>query len=196
MEKTKLNIKVITGSTREGRFSDKAATWITEEIKKQDGVVVEMIDLRDYEMPFFNEAVSPSFKTKSYGNEAVVRFTKKISEGDAFIMVTPEYNHSTSSVLKNAIDWVGPEWNNKSVAFVSYGSVGGARAVEHLRLIAVELQMAPIREAIHINGEQYFPVIMGGGDPLKLLAGYGDKAQSMISQLLWWAKALKTAREN
>ena len=196
MEKTKLNIKVITGSTREGRFSDKAATWITEEIKKQDGVVVEMIDLRDYEMPFFNEAVSPSFKTKSYGNEAVVRFTKKISEGDAFIMVTPEYNHSTSSVLKNAIDWVGPEWNNKSVAFVSYGSVGGARAVEHLRLIAIELQMAPIREAIHINGEQYFPVIMGGGDPLKLLAGYGDKAQSMISQLLWWAKALKTAREN
>ena len=196
MEKNKLNIKVIAGSTREGRFSDKAAAWITEEIRKQNGVTVEMLDLRDYEMPFFNEVVSPSFKTEPYENEAVSRFTKKIAEGDAFIMVTPEYNHSTSGVLKNAIDWVSQEWNNKPIAFVSYGSVGGARAVEHLRLIAVELQMAPIREAIHINGEQYFPVIMGGGDPQKLLANYEDKAQTMVSQLLWWAKALKTAREN
>lgn len=194
MEQTTLHIKVIAGSTREGRFSDKAAAWITEQIKKQDGVVVELLDLRDYEMPFFNEAVSPSFKTEPYKNEAVARFTQKIAEGDAFIMVTPEYNHSTSGVLKNAIDWVGSEWNNKPVAFVSYGSVGGGRAVEHLRLIAVELQMAPIREAVHINGEQYFPVIMGGGDPLELLARYQDKAQSMISQLLWWTNALKEAR--
>jgi NAD(P)H-dependent FMN reductase len=194
MEQTTLNIKVIAGSTREGRFSDKAATWITEQIKKQDGVVVELLDLRDYEMPFFNEAVSPSFKTEPYKHEAVARFTKKITEGDAFVMVTPEYNHSTSGVLKNAIDWVGSEWNRKPVGFVSYGSVGGARAVEHLRLIAVELQMAPIREAIHINGEQYFPVIMGGGDSQELLANYKDKAQTMISQLVWWANALKEAR--
>lgn len=194
--KTLIKIKVIIGSTREGRFSDKAAAWITEEIKKQTGIIVEMLDLRDYDMPFFNEAVSPSFKKEPYENEAVARFTKKIDEGDAFIMVTPEYNHSTSGVLKNAIDWISPEWNKKPVAFMSYGSVGGARAVEQLRLIAVELQMAPIREAIHINGEQYFPVIMGGGDPQKLLAGYEDKAKNMISQLLWWAKALKTAREN
>ncbi|MFZ3011870.1 MAG: NAD(P)H-dependent oxidoreductase [Minisyncoccia bacterium] len=194
--KTLIKIKVIIGSTREGRFSDKAAAWITEEIKKQTGIIVEMLDLRDYDMPFFNEAVSPSFKKEPYENEAVARFTKKIDEGDAFIMVTPEYNHSTSGVLKNAIDWIGPEWNNKPIAFVSYGSVGGARAVEQLRLIAIELQMAPIREAIHINGEQYFPVIMGGGDHLKLLASYEDKAQNMISRLFWWAKALKTAREN
>ena len=194
--KTLIKIKVIIGSTREGRFSDKAAAWITEEIKKQTGIIVEMLDLRDYDMPFFNEAVSPSFKKEPYENEAVARFTKKIDEGDAFIMVTPEYNHSTSGVLKNAIDWIGPEWNNKPIAFVSYGSVGGARAVEQLRLIAIELQMAPIREAIHINGEQYFPVIMGGGDHLKLLASYEDKAQNMISRLFWWARALKTAREN
>lgn len=137
--KTLIKIKVIIGSTREGRFSDKAAAWITEEIKKQNGIIVEMLDLRDYDMPFFNEAVSPSFKKEPYENEAVARFTKKIDEGDAFIMVTPEYNHSTSGVLKNAIDWIGPEWNNKPIAFVSYGSVGGARAVEQLRLIAIEL---------------------------------------------------------
>lgn len=191
-----LNIKVIAGSTREGRFSDKAATWIAEEIKTQNEVLVEVLDLRDYNMPFFDEPVSPSFKQEPFKDEAVARFTKKIAEADAFVIVTPEYNHGTSSVLKNALDWVYPEWNNKPVAFVSYGGVGGARAVEQLRLNAVELQMAPIREAIHINGEQYFPVIMGGVDPQKLLAGYENKAKNMISQLLWWARALKTARES
>src|SRR3990172_6837906 len=98
-------------------------------------------------MPFFNEPMSPSFKREPYKNEAVARFTKKIAEGDDFVMVTTEYNDGTSSVLKNALDWVYPEWNNKPVAFVSYGSVGGARAVEQLRLNAVELQMAPIRNA-------------------------------------------------
>src|SRR3989338_8531570 len=86
-----LSIKVIAGSTREGRFSDKAALWIAGELKKQDGVSVEVLDLRDYDMPFFSEAVSPSFKQEPYKNEAVARFTGKIAEGDAFVIVTPEY---------------------------------------------------------------------------------------------------------
>ena len=196
MNNKTLNIKVIIGSTRQGRFSEKPAQWIFEEVKKLEGVEVELLDLRDYEMPFFDSPISPSMAKGQYSNETVKKWAEKINDGDAFIIVTPEYNHSTSGVLKNAIDWISPEWNKKPVAFMSYGSVGGARAVEQLRLIAVELQMAPIREAIHINGEQYFPVIMGGGDPQKLLAGYKDKAKNMISQLLWWAKALKIAREN
>lgn len=192
--KTSLDIKVIAGSTREGRFSDKAATWIEEEIKKQKGVTVEVLDLRDYEMPFFNESVSPSYKQEPYKNEAVARFTKKIEEGDAFVIVTPEYNHGTSGVLKNALDWVYQEWNNKPVAFVSYGSVGGARAIEQLRLVAVELQMAPIRNAIHIPGEQYFPVVFGKTKASELFALQTEKAEAMIAQLLWWAHALKNAR--
>jgi len=189
-----LNIKVIVGSTREGRFSDKAAAWIAEEIKKQEGVVVEVLDLRDYDMPFFNEPTSPSFKQEPYKNEAVARFTKKIAEGDAFVIVTPEYNHGTSGVLKNALDWVYQEWNNKPVAFVSYGSVGGARAVEQLRLNAIELQMAPIRNSVHIPGEQYFQVLYGKMDVKELFAGQKDKAEAMVTQLLWWARALKNAR--
>jgi len=189
-----LNIKVIAGSTREGRFSDKAAMWIAEEIKKQEGVAVEVLDLRDYEMPFFNEPVSPSFKQEPFKNEAVARFTKKIEEGDAFVMVTPEYNHGTSGVLKNALDWVYPEWNNKPVAFVSYGSVGGARAVEQLRTNAIELQMAPIRNAVHIPGEQYFPVLFGKKDVKELFASLAKQSEAMITQLLWWTNALKNAR--
>ncbi len=194
MKENLINIKVIAGSTREGRFSDKAAAWIAEEIKKEKEVNVEILDLRDYDMPFFNESVSPSFKQEPYKNEAVARFTKKIAEADAFVIVTPEYNHSTSAVLKNALDWVYQEWNNKPVAFVSYGSVGGARAVEHLRLIAIELQMAPIRNAVHIPGDQYFQALFGKIDIKDLFAQQKDKAAAMISQLLWWARTLKNAR--
>ena len=109
-------------------------------------------------------------------------------------MVTPEYNHGTSGVLKNALDWVYQEWNNKPVAFVSYGGVGGARAVEQLRLNTIELQMAPIRTAVHIPGEQYFQVLFGKMDAKELFASVSKQAEGMITQLLWWTKALKNAR--
>ncbi len=191
---TSLNIKVIAGSIREGRFSDKAAAWIAEEIRKQKGVAVEVLDLRDYDMPFFNEPMSPSFKQEPYKNEAVTRFTKKIEEGDAFVIVAPEYNHGTSAVLKNALDWVYQEWNNKPVAFVSYGSVGGARAVEQLRLNVIELQMAPIRNAVHIPGEQYFQALFGKIAAKELFALVTNQAEAMINQLLWWTRVLKNAR--
>lgn len=190
------NIKVITGSTREGRFSDKAAAWIAEEMKKHESVSVEVLDLREYEMPFFNESISPSMKTEPYAHEAVARFTKKIAEADAYIIIAPEYNHGVTAVLKNAIDWVYQEWNNKPIAFVSYGSVGGARAVEQLRLIAIELQMAPIRNAVHIAGADYFPVLFGNAPADELFAKLQEPANGMTEQLLWWTKALQAARTN
>src|SRR3989344_1755966 len=182
----KLNIKIIVGSTREARFSDKAAAWITGEIRKQKEIEVEALDLRDYDMPFYNEPVK---------NKAVARFTKKIAEGDAFVIVTPEYNHGTSGVLKNALDWVYPEWNNKPVAFVSYGSVGGARAVEQLRLNTIELQMTPIRQAIHIP--QHWTLLDEKGNLKEgALESFTKSAEAMMVQLIWWAGALKVARES
>lgn len=190
-----LRLKVIVGSTREGRFSDKAAAWIAGELKKQPSIDVEILDLRDYPLPFFDAAVTPSSKQEPYTQKTVAAFTQKIAEGDAYVMVTPEYNHGTSAVLKNALDWVYQEWNKKPVAFVSYGTLGGARAVEQLRLSAIELQMAPIREAVHIPGEKYFPVLFGKTTPEELFASLTEKAEKMIPQLLWWAKTLKAARE-
>lgn len=195
MSQSELHVSVIAGSTREGRFSDKSAHWIASEAAKRSGVSVEVLDLRDYEMPFFDDPVSPSYKNEPYAHEAVARFTEKIAASDVFIMVTPEYNHGTSGVLKNALDWVYREWNNKSVGFVSYGSVGGARAVEQLRLNCIELQMAPIRESIHIPGERYFPVAMGESSAEELLTSLEGKAKIFLDQLLWWGKALKDARE-
>lgn len=193
-QNTPLTIAVVAGSTREGRFSDVAANWIAKELSKTKNVQAEVLDLREYEMPFFNEPVSPSYKQAPYTNEAVARFTKKIEQADGFVLVTPEYNHSTSGVLKNALDWVYQEWNNKPVAFVSYGSVGGARAVEQLRLIAIELQMAPIRNAVHIPGEHYFPVAFGKAKSADLFASLSEPAQALIDQLVWWGQALKRAR--
>ena len=195
MEKISINIKVIAGSTRDGRFSDKAALWISQKIKKQEGVAVEILDLRNYNMPFFNESTSPAFKQESYKNEEVARFTQKIAQGDGFVIVTPEYNRGTSAVLKNAIDWVYQEWNKKPVAFVSYGSVGGARAVEQLRLNVIELQMVPIRNAVHIPGDKYYQMLSGKMDIKDLFALVSQQAEDMIEQLLWWTRVLKKARD-
>lgn len=188
-----INVKVIVGSVREGRFSSRATEWISNELKKHP-VDVEILDLRDYDMPFFNESVTPSTKKEPYKNEAVARFTNKIAEGDAFVIVSPEYNHSMPGVLKNAFDWVFQEWKNKPVCFVSYGTVGGSRAVEHLRMVAIELSMHPIRESIHINGEQYFPALFGKTDMNELLNSFNKKAENMINDLTWLARALKNAK--
>lgn len=194
MSHDQLLVKVIAGSTRDGRFSDQAAKWIADIANARADMEAEVLDLREYDMPFFNESVSPSVKKEPYTNEAVARFTTKIAEGGAYIIVTPEYNHGTSAVLKNALDWVYQEWNNKPVGFVSYGNAGGARAIEQLRLVAVELQMAPIREAVHIHGDKFFPVHFGDADANEMFASLGEKADGMLEQLSWWGKALQIAR--
>ncbi|MDB4978099.1 MAG: NADPH-dependent reductase [Candidatus Peribacteria bacterium] len=190
-----LKIAVIIGSTRPNRFGDKPGKWIYEEAKKVEGVEVELLDLVDYPMPFYEEPMGPSMLNKKYSNDVVKKFSAKVDAADAFIIVTPEYNHSTSGVLKNALDHLFPEWNNKPVGFVSYGGVGGARAVEHLRQISVELEMAPIRNAVHIPGNILFPIIMGQAQwTAETEAGLMDNAHKMLTQLVWWGNALKAAR--
>ena len=189
----RLKVKIILGSTRQGRFSEKPGRWIHEEAKKRGEFDAELLDLRDYEMPFFDEPVSPSYKEKPYEHETVVRWTAKIAEADAFIIIAPEYNHGYPGVLKNALDYAYQEWNNKPVAFVSYGSALGARSVEQLREVAVELQMAPIRNAIHMP----YDVIVAAGKGVseeELFAPYANGASGLLDQLAWWAKALKAAR--
>ena len=195
MDTQALKVKIILGSTREGRFSDKVGAWMLEEVKKDSHIEAEVLDLRDFEMPFFAEAETPSYKTKPYAHPAVAQWTAKIAEADAFIIVAPEYNHGYPAVLKNALDYVYQEWNNKPVAFVSYGSALGSRSVEQLRQVAIELQMAPIRNALHMP----YDVIMavGKGAPVgDVLAPYAERVGGLLSQLLWWGKALKAARND
>lgn len=190
-----LNIKIILASVREGRFGDKPAAWILAHAKQTTDVDAELLDLKEYPMPFFNDPVSPSMKKTPYTHPDVVRFTAKIAEADAFIIVTPEYNHGYPASLKNALDWVYDEWHKKPVAFVGYGGVGGARSIEQLKQVVVELQMAPMRNAIGIPFEYIMKASQDPNiDPIDLLKPFDEKASGMIGQLTWWAETLRSAR--
>lgn len=189
----KLKVKIILGSTRPNRFSEMPGAWLMGELSKRPDVEPELLDLRDYPMPFFDEAETPSYKTKPYAHEAVARWTAKIAEADGFIVVAPEYNHGYPAVLKNSLDYVYQEWNKKPVGFVTYGSALGARTVEQLRLVAIELQMAPIRNALHMPYDVVMAV--GKGTPgAEVFAPYAERAQGLLDQLVWWGRALKAAR--
>src|ERR1700730_2843437 len=123
-------ISVIVGSTRQGRFSEKPARWIFQYLKKRSGIDAQLLDLRDFPMPFFDQPVPPAMPGRPpYENEVVKKWTAEIARSDGFIFVTPEYNYGPAAVLKNALDWVYPEWNRKAAAFVSYGGAAGARRV-------------------------------------------------------------------
>src|SRR6266478_3365397 len=187
-------ISVIVGSTREGRFAEKPAKWILQHLKKREDVDARLLDLRDYPMPFFDQSATPAAPGRPpYKNEVVMRWTAAIAQADGFIVVTPEYNYGPAAVLKNAIDWVYPEWNRKAVGFVSYGSAMGARSVQQLRHTAIELQLAPIRSSVHIPVATLLAHYRGGDVDAGLTELEGP-AEAMIDDLLWWTAALKTAR--
>src|ERR1700681_3482940 len=187
-------ISVVVGSTRQGRFSEKPAQWIFQRLQKRDGIEAKLLDLRDFPMPFFDQAATLATPGRApYENEVVKRWTAAIASSEGFVIVTPEYNYGPSAVLKNALDWVYPEWNHKAVAFVSYGSAMGARSVQPLRQTAIELQLAPVRSSVHIPVATLMAHFQGG-DVDKGLAELEKHAASLIDDLLWWTVALKTAR--
>lgn len=185
-----IKIQVILGSTRPQRFSEKPGKWIFELLQKREGIEAELIDLRDYPLPFFDEPVSPAMSKGEYSNKEAEKWAKKVAEADGYIIVTPEYNHGYSAVLKNALDYVYSEWNNKPVGFVAYGGMGGARAVEQLREVAVELQMVPIRAAVHIPA---FWTLLDDKGNLKT-ESLNESAEVMLDQLIWWVKVLRSGR--
>jgi NAD(P)H-dependent FMN reductase len=184
----KLKIKVILGSTRENRFGERPAKWILEKAKMVEDFDVEMLDLRDFNIPFYDSPLSPKFDGYKLPNEAAEKWASKIAEADGYIIVTPEYNHGYSAVLKNAIDHLYYEWNKKPLSFVSYGSVGGSRAVEQLRLVAAELQMVTTRDSVLIPDPWLIPAEDNSFEK------YNKSADAMLEQLLWWSKTLKAGR--
>ena len=188
----KVKIGIIISTTRAARFADKPARWIKDIASARDDLSVEVLDLRDYPMPFFDEVASNAWVPSQ--NEVAQRWQKKVAEFDGYIFVTAEYNRSLPAVLKNALDYAYPEWNKKPAAFVGYGSVGAARAIEQLRLVAVELQMAPTRTGVHIQGAD-FMAVWKGGKAITELTYLQQNATDMLDQLVWWANALKAARE-
>jgi NAD(P)H-dependent FMN reductase len=186
-------IAVIISSTRETRFGEKPAGWIYDIAAARGDIDVEIVDLRDFPLPFFEEVASNAWVPTK--NEVGVRWQQKLAEFDGFIFVVAEYNRSITGVLKNALDYAYPEWNRKAAAFVGYGSVGAARAVEHLRLVAVELQMAPTRHGVHLQGADFWAAAREGKS-LTEFPQLQQSAAAMLDDLVWWTNALKAAREH
>jgi NAD(P)H-dependent FMN reductase len=188
-----IKIGIIIGSTRPGRKAPTVARWVLEHASERDDAHYELVDIADYDLPLFDETGVPSFGG-SYEKSHTNAWASKISEFDGFIFVTPEYNHSVPGALKNAVDFINREWNNKAAAFVSYGgSAGGARAIEHLRLILAELQVATVRTNIVLPFASEFSPGLAEFTP-------GDYQlpflTQMLDQLNAWSRVLQPLRSH
>jgi NAD(P)H-dependent FMN reductase len=182
-----LKIAIILGSTRPGRNGEAVAKWVLAQAADRTANY-ELVDLADYPLPHLDEVIPPAYG--QYANDHTKKWAATISGFDGYIFVTPEYNHSISGVLKNAIDYLYAEWNNKAAGFVSYGSLGGARAVEHLRGIAAELQIADVRQQLSFSlfsDFENFSIFAPG-------AQHTASAETLFDQVEAWAGALKPLR--
>ncbi|UYO00736.1 MAG: NAD(P)H-dependent oxidoreductase [Devosia sp.] len=192
---SKLKIGVIISSTRPTRFGELPAKWILDKANERPEIEAELVDLRDFNLPFFDEVASNAWVPSQ--NAQAVAWQNKVSEYDGYIFVVAEYNRAITGALKNAIDQAYTNWNKKVFGAVGYGTVGGARAVENLRTIGVELQMVSTRSAVHIAGADFMAVHPGFGGTKSLNeieASIGNSAKDMLDQLVWWGQATKAAR--
>jgi NAD(P)H-dependent FMN reductase len=191
-----LNLKIIIGSTRPGRAADQVTSWIVPLARAHGGFDVEIADLRDWDLPIFGETLAAvgDFKNPVFSAPVVKRWNAVIAEGDAFLVITPEYNHSVPAVLKNAIDTVFATFafRTKPVGCVAYsgGIAGGTRAIEHLAQIAIEAEMVPLRNNVII------PFVEAAFGPDGQPAGHRTTAAAkiLLDDLAWWGTTLRQAR--
>lgn len=183
-----LKIAVIVGSTRPGSVGGKVAEWYVDQAKSVEGITLDTIDLNEEKLPFLDEPMPPQMG--QYTHAHTKKWSEKIAGYDAYVWVSAEYNHSIPAALKNAVDYLFHEWVNKPVALVSYGTMGGVRAAEHLRQVAGELQMADIRLPIMIRNPWAMFDEEGNMNP-ELVSG---NVPEQLEQLKWWGDALKVAR--
>jgi len=191
----KPNIALIIGSTRKTRFADIPAAWMLKQAQARDDLDVELVDLRDFDLPLFDEPASNLWMPSS--DPRAVAWQNKLAEFDGFIFVVAEYNRSVTGALKNAMDQAYKEWVRKPFTAIAYGSVGGTRAMEHLRLIGIELQMVPTRNVVHLGMGDFFkvhPGMGGSGNMADVEANLLPAAKASLDDLVWWAKATLAAK--
>ncbi len=185
-----LKIGIVIGSTRPGRKAEAVARWVHEIALRRNDAVYEVVDIQDFHLPLLDEPMPPS--SGRYSHEHTKAWAERIAEFDGYVFVTPEYNHGTSGALKNAIDYLYREWKNKAAGFVGYGGAGGTRAVENLRLVMGELQVADVRAQVALSlfaDFENFIVFRPGPQHEK-------SVNAMLDQLLAWSGALATLRSN
>lgn len=184
-----IKIAIIIGSTRPGRNGEAVAKWTYEIAQKRSDAEFELVDIKDFNLPLLDEPLSPMMG--QYTHQHTKEWSAKIKSFDAYVFVTPEYNHGTSGALKNAIDYLYREWNNKAAGFVGYGSALGARAVEHLRLVMGELQVADVRAQVGLSLFTDFE----NYSVFKPAAHHEKSVNAMLDQVIAWGGALKPLRE-
>ncbi|HUD11010.1 MAG TPA: NAD(P)H-dependent oxidoreductase [Candidatus Saccharimonadia bacterium] len=191
-----MKIQVILGSTRPGRLGDRVAKWVTQTAQQQPDFEVELVDMADYPLEHLNEAISPRFNPSRKPEGAVAKWLTKVGEADGYVIVTPEYNHSISAILKDGLDYLDFQFVKKPVAIVSYGSVGGARAAEHLKSILIEVKAAVVPEAVALMGAST-AIAEDGSFTGDTSSPYGpDKALvKVLEELAWWTRTLKNGRQ-
>jgi len=192
-----MKLAVILGSIRHGRHTEKLAKWVVKEAQKQPDIEVELLDLKDYVLPFFEESASPRFNPVRQPSPQAKKWLDKLQENDAYIIVTPEYNHSIPGVLKNALDY--PDWqvSKKPFAIVSHGSTGGARAAGHLKQIISEIRGVVISSnvALTMRVSEIFDENGTLAEEIDT-QDYGPKfsLHNSLDELKWYSDALVTAR--
>lgn len=185
-----LKVGIIIGSTRPGRVGESVARWTFDIANKRSDAEFELVDLLDFNLPLLDEPVPPSMG--QYSKDHTKAWSAKVASFDAYVLVTPEYNHGTSGALKNALDFVYTEWNNKAAGFVSYGSAGGTRAVEQLRLVMAELQVASVRNQVMLSLFTDFENF----SVFKPSERQEAAVNNMLDQLIAWGLAMKSVRVN
>ena len=185
----KLKIGIVLGSTRPNRNGEAVAKWVFEHAQQRTDADVELVDVADFNLPLLDEPIPPS--QGKYSKDHTKRWAAKIESFDAYVFVTPEYNHATSGAMKNALDFLYREWNNKAAGFVAYGSAGGVRAVENLRLICAELQIATVRAQVAFSLMTDFE----NYSTFKPAEYHQKTLSTMLDQLVAWGTAMKTVRE-
>lgn len=183
-----VRIGIIIGSTRPGRVGESVARWVSEVAGRRSDAEFELVDIKEYELPLLDEPVPPAMG--QYSKEHTKKWAAKVATFDAFIFVTPEYNHSVPGSLKNAIDFLYNEWNNKVAGIVSYGSVGGVRAAEHLRQILGEVQIADVRTNVAFSLFTDFENF----SVFKPAKNHEKTIDTMINQIVSWGTELKNIR--
>lgn len=179
-----MKIGVIVGSIRKGRTAEKVAGWVAQEVAGREGATYEFLDLAEYDLPMFDGAGMPMLMDRQYDNPEVTRWSQAVDACDAFIFITPEYNHSVPAPLKNAVDTLGPEWVSKPIAYIGYGPMGAIRAIEHWRQIAVNFHMFPIREQLgFIQGMEMRDGFTPMPNRAQELAAMCDKLEAVTAQL-------------
>lgn len=184
-----LKLAIIIGSTRPGRVGEGVARWVHEVAQRRDDAEFELVDIEDFELPLLDEPIPPAMG--KYSKPHTKRWAAKIASFDGFVFVTPEYNHGISGALKNAIDFLYAEWNDKVAGFVGYGSAGGTRAVEQLRLVMAEVQVATVRNQVMLSLREDFEDY----SRFKPRSFHEQTLGQVLDQVVAWSGALRGVRE-